>query len=406
MIRLKSILKADHTLALAVFLLLIFGLVMITSIGVPKSIQLSAPGVLYPNCSDSGVDCYLLFKNHLIRLGLGLVAFFIAFKLPVKFWEKIAIVLFFGMFLLLCFVLVAGDTYGTISKSWLVLSGTSLQPTEFAKMALILYLAYFFTKKGRRIEDFADGFVPFVIMSGLIMVPMLMQPDLGSTMVVGIIAVSMYFIAGARFKHLLIGFFAALFLAIILVSAIPHVRDRFTAFTRVGEECSEDYCWQSEQANIAVGSGGLFGKGLTQGIQKSYWLPQATDDFIFAASAEELGFIRIIFVVIAYFIIAYRGFHIANHAKSNFESLVAVGITVWIVMQAFINIAVNTALMPVTGIPLPFVSYGGSSLIASMIGIGILLSISTQTENYARNLNRRRDAGARYPKPGRYRRIY
>jgi len=404
--RLKSILKADQTLALAVFLLLIFGLVMITSIGVPKSISLSAPGVLYPNCSDEGVDCYLLFKNHLIRLGIGLVAFFIAFKLPIKFWEKIAIVLFFGMVCLLVFVLVSGNTYGTIAKSWLVLSGTSLQPTEFAKLSLILYLAYFFTKKGRKIEDFTEGFIPFVIMSGLIAVPMLMQPDLGSTMVIGVIAVSMYFVAGARFKHLLISFFAAVILAIILISSISHVRERFTAFTRVGDECVEDYCWQSKQANIAVGSGGLFGKGLTQGIQKSYWLPQATDDFIFAASAEELGFIRIVFIIIAYFVIAYRGFYVANNAKSNFESLVAVGITVWIVMQAFINIAVNTALMPVTGIPLPFVSYGGSSLLASMIGVGILLSISTQTENYARNINRRRDSGTRHPKPGRYRRIY
>jgi len=406
MIRMKSILKADHVLMLAVFLLLIFGLVMITSIGVPKSIQLSAPGVLYPNCGDAEVDCYLLFKNHLIRLGIGIVAFFVAFKLPIKFWEKISIILFFGMFFMLTFVLLMGDGFGTIAKSWLVISGTSLQPTEFAKLALILYLAYFFTKKGKKIEDFAEGFIPFVIMSGLIAVPMLMQPDLGSTLVIGIIAVSMYFIAGARAKHLLIGFFAALFLAIILITSIPHVRERFVSFSNVGEECLEDNCWQSKQANIAVGSGGLFGKGLTQGIQKSYWLPQATDDFIFAASAEELGFLRIVFIIIAYFVVAQRGFYIANHARSNFESLVAVGITVWIVMQAFINIAVNTALMPVTGITLPFVSYGGSSLISSMIGVGILLSISAQKGNYARTTNRRRNSRSRNSKPGRYRRIY
>lgn len=402
----KSILKADHALSLSIFLLLIFGLVMITSIGVPKSIQLSAPGVLYPNCSDTSVDCYLLFKNHLVRLGLGILAFFVAFKLPVKFWKKISIVFFFGIFLLLVFVLLSGDAYGTIAKSWLVLSGTSVQPTEFAKLALILYLAYFFEKKRNKIEDFADGFIPFVVMSGLIAVPVLMQPDLGSVLVIGVIAVSMYFIAGARFKHLLFGAFVAMLLAIVLVASIPHVRERFEAFTRVGEECIEDYCWQSEQANIAVGSGGIFGKGLTQGIQKSYWLPQATDDFIFAASAEELGFLRIVLVILAYFLIAKRGFYIANHAKTNYETLVAVGITVWLVMQAFINIAVNTALIPVTGITLPFVSYGGSSLIASMIGAGVLLSISTQTTYHARDFHRRRDSRTRGPKPGRYRRIY
>lgn len=401
----KSILKADNALSLSIFLLLIFGLVMITSIGVPKSIQLSAPGVLYPNCSDANVDCYLLFKNHLLRLGIGLVAFFIAFKLPLRFWKKIAIVLFFAMFVFLLFVLFVGNAFGTISQSWVVFSGTSLQPTEFAKLALILYLAYFLENKKNQIHDFYNGFIPFVVMTALIAVPVLLQPDLGSVLVIGVIAVGMYFVAGATLKHLLFGFLIAAVLGTILVVAIPHVRDRFTAFSRVGEECVEDYCWQSQQANIAVGSGGLFGQGLTQGVQKSYWLPQATDDFIFAASAEELGFIRIIFIVLAYFVIAKRGFRIANHAKSTFETLVAVGLTTWIVMQAFINIAVNTALMPVTGIPLPFVSYGGSSLIALLIAAGILLNISTESSNYARDIFRRRDIRTRPPQPGRYRRI-
>ena len=118
---------------------------------------------------------------------------------------------------------------------------------------------------------------------------------------------------------------------------------------------------------------------MTQGVQKSYWLPQASDDFIFAASAEELGFLRIIFVIIAYFIIALRGYTIANKASSNFEMFLSVGVTTWIVVQAFINIAVNTALAPVTGLTLPFVSYGGSSLVACLIGVAILLNISQHT---------------------------
>lgn len=402
----KSILKADNVLALTVFLLLVFGLIMITSIGVPKSIQLSAPGVQYPNCGDNGVDCYLLFKSHLFRLGAGLLAFFVAFWLPSKFWKKISVIFFFAILAGLVFVLISGSTYGTFARSWLVIAGTSLQLTEFAKLALILYLAYFFEKKRRSVDDLVEGFVPFVIMSGLIAIPVLLQPDLGSTMVIAIIAVSMYFIAGANFKHIMAGGLVALLLSIIMVAAIPHVRERFTAFTQVGEECVEDYCWQSQQASIAIGSGGLFGKGLTQGIQKSYWLPQATDDFIFAASAEELGFFRIVFIVIAYFMISYRGFKIANNATSTFEMLAAVGVTVWIVMQAFVNIAVNTALMPVTGITLPLVSYGGSSLIATMIGVGILLSISTETKSNANFIHRRRDSGTRHPKFGRYRRIY
>ena len=121
----KSILKSDTVLALTVFLLLVFGLIMITSIGVPKSIQLSAPGVLYPNCSDTGVDCYLLFKNHILRLGAGIVAFFIAFNLPVKFWRKISVVFFLAMVVALIFVFILGSGFGTIAKSWIVISGTS-----------------------------------------------------------------------------------------------------------------------------------------------------------------------------------------------------------------------------------------------------------------------------------------
>ncbi len=138
-----------------------------------------------------------------------------------------------------------------------------------------------------------------------------------------------------------------------------------------------------------MGTGGFFGKGLTQGVQKSYWLPQASDDFIFAASAEELGFIRIVFVVIAYAVIAYRGFTIAYNAPDRFTMLTAAGITSWITVQAFMNISINIGLIPVTGLTLPFVSYGGSSLVATLIGVGVLLNISKHASAYAPSTVRR-----------------
>lgn len=377
---------------------------MITSIGVPKSIALSAPGVLYPNCSDANVDCYLLFKKHLVRLALGLAAFYIAYKLPLKFWKKVAPLLFFATVALLFFVLFAGHSYGTIATNWLVFFNTSVQPSEFAKLAVIIYFAYWFSKKGEDAESFSNGFIPFCVLAGAVILPIMLQNDFGGTFVIGLICALIYFTAGARFKHLVFGFFMAFLVALVVISAVPHVRERFTGFTRINEECVEDYCWQSQQANIAVGSGGFFGKGLTQGVQKSYWLPQASDDFIFAASAEELGFIRIIFVVLAYFIIAIRGYSIANRAENNFATYMAVGITTWLMSQAFINIAVNTALLPVTGITLPFVSYGGSSLVASLIGVGILLNISENTSYYANTANWRRDRRTHHPEHGRYRR--
>ncbi len=397
----KFSLRFDTVLAVTVLFLLIFGLIMITSIGVPKSISLSAPGIEFPNCSDDGVDCYLLFKKHLFRLFVGGIAFMIAWKLPMKFWKKISPLFFGTMVIVLILVLVMGSGYGTIAQSWLVVFNTSFQPSEFAKLAVILYLAYWFSKRGKMIEDFRDGFIPFCIVSGLVIAPVVLQNDFGSTMVIGLTCAMMYFVAGARVKHLAIGFLIAFFAGLIIIAAVPHVQERFSGYMRVGEECLEDYCWQSQQASIAVGSGGFWGKGLTQGVQKSYWLPQASDDFIFAASAEELGFIRIVFVILAYFVIAIRGYDISNRSKSNFEMYAAVGITTWIVMQAFFNIAVNTALAPVTGITLPFVSYGGSSLVASLIGIGILLNISQNTTYYANSSDRR---GNRRPRRTKYRR--
>ncbi len=387
----------DKVLFAMILILVCFGLVMITSIGVPKSIQLSAPDILYPNCSDPNVDCYLLFKNHLLRLFIGGICLFIATKIPMKFWKKISVVFFGGMVVTLIVLLILGSSYTTFARSWLVLFNTSLQPIEFAKLALILYLANWMEKKSGQIDTFEYGFLPFCIVTGVMILPILLQPDLGGTLVVALIAVAMFFAAGARLRHLALGAFVTLMAGIIIVSSVGHVRDRFSAFFNVDKNCSEDYCWQSEQANIAVGSGGFWGKGLTQGVQKSYWLPQASDDFIFAASAEELGFIRISLLVIVYTIIAYRGYRIAAASSNKFTQLTAVGLSTWITIQAFVNIAVNLALMPVTGITLPFVSYGGSSLLSVMIAAGILLHISQQHPEYASSSERRGNRRSYHP---------
>lgn len=374
--------KSDTVLLIITLALLLFGVVMITSIGVPKSIQLSAPDILYPNCEQEGVDCYLLFRNHVIRVLIGFVALIICAKIPYKFWRRIALPMFAGIMFLLLFVLIFGSSLNTIARSWLVIFNTSLQPAEFAKLALVFYLARWMDEKTKDVGSFQFGFLPFCVISGLVILPVVLQPDLGSTLVLTLTAVSIYFVAGARVRHLMLGGFAAFLIAIMVIANVEHVRERFVAYISLDKECVEDYCWQSEQANIAVGSGGLWGKGLTQGVQKSYWLPQASDDFIFAASAEELGFLRIFLIVVAYAIIAYRGYKIANTAPDRFSMLVATGITTWITGQAFINIGVNTGLLPVTGITLPLVSYGGSSILTTLIGIGILLNISKYTTSY------------------------
>ena len=382
-------LKADTTLLLVVLGLLVFGLVMITSIGVPKSIQLTAPDILYPNCNDPQVDCYYLFKNHLVRMFVGVIMLLIVSKISHRFWRKSAGVFYALTTIMLLFVLFAGSQFTTFAKSWIVLFNTSVQPSEFAKLALIFYLAHWLERKNQDIGTFQYGFIPFCIVTSVVALPILLQPDLGSTLVISGIAVTMYFVAGARLRHLALGAFIAIIVSMLIIGNVSRVNDRFQAFMNQDANCREDYCWQTEQANIAVGTGGFWGKGLTQGVQKSYWLPQASDDFIFAASAEELGFIRIVLVVMAYGLIGWRGFIIATNAPDKFTMLTASGITSWITLQAFMNISINIGLIPVTGLTLPFISYGGSSLVASLLGIGVLLQISKHTKTHARSTYRR-----------------
>lgn len=400
-------------LMLTVFVLLVFSVVMITSIGVPKSISLTKPrDVLFPSCGENGVDCFFLLRRHAIRILVGFVALFAGLKIPLRFWRRVAIPLFIILFGIMVMVLIVGSTANTTARAWLIFANTSIQPVEFAKIALIFYLATWMERKGKEISDFKNGFLSFCAVTGLIILPVLLQPDFGSTLVFAFIATAMYFAAGARIKHIALGLLVVFLFIIIVVPNVGYLKHRFISFLNPtiencqpepkAGEARRNYCWQTEQAQIAVGSGGFFGKGLTQGIQKSYWLPQATDDFIFAASAEELGFIRIILIVVAYVVIAYRGFMIANFAPDRFSQLVALGLTSWLTIQAFVNISVNIGLMPVTGITLPFVSYGGTSMISTLAAVGILLQISKETTPYyGDGFHRRRDRGA-YTAQSRY----
>ena len=408
--------RVDMVLLLTVCVLLVFSIIMITSIGVPKSISLTKPsGDFFPSCGENGVDCFFLLRRHVLRIAIGLVGLYFAYKIPVRFWKKLAVTLFIVSVATLFALLIFGSSSNTFARAWFIVASTSIQPVEIIKLVIIFYLARWMESKGREVEDFKKGFISFCTVVGMIVVPALLQPDFGSALVFSVIATSMYFVSGARIRHILLGVASVFLVLLILVPNVHYLRYRFISFinptvencqpaTKEGET-RRNYCWQTEQAKIAVGSGGFFGKGLTQGIQKSYWLPQATDDFIFAASAEELGFIRIIAILACFLIIAYRGFLIAYRTSDKFETLVAVGITMWITSQAFINIGVNTGLFPVTGITLPFVSYGGTSMLATLAGVGILLQISRDTSSYANSVHRRGDRRTYLPKYRGYTRV-
>lgn len=406
--------KYDKVLLLAVLALVLIGVVMITSIGVPKSIRISAPDLKYADCTNTAVDCYLILKKHLVRAGLGLVAMLIAWKMPYRAWRTLAPVFYVAGFALLAYVLAAGDANNTFATSWINLPGLpfidSVQPSEIGKLGLIFYLSYFFSEKisYEKIGDIKEGFVKFALISGLIILPVALQPDIGSAMIFALIAVVIYYLAGARIRHMAVGAGIIAVVVMGLFASSSHIRERVNAFVNPPADCTEDYCWQTRQANIAIGSGGFWGKGLTQGIQKSFWLPQAVDDFIFAASSEELGFVRMSLIVLLYAVVAYRSFQIANHAPNKFSMLLAAGIGTWISVQAFVNIMVNTALFPITGITLPFISYGGSSMVMTLFSMGVLLNISQNTTLYEYTSDRRRYGRARDTQPrysGRYTRV-
>ncbi|MEK9159906.1 MAG: putative peptidoglycan glycosyltransferase FtsW [Patescibacteria group bacterium] len=397
--------KYDVVLLIAVLAVVVIGVVMITSVGVPKSIKISAPDMKYPDCADSAVDCYLILKNHVVRAGIGLLGMLVAWKFNYKYWKTLAPVMYGLAFILLVFVLFGGSDNGTFATSWINVGSVlpfvdSLQPSEVAKLGLIFYLSYFFAEKvsTEQIQDFKEGFLKFGAIAGTIIGLIVIQPDIGSAMVLSGIAVVIYYLAGASWRHLGMMVVTGMFLALLAFSTQNHIHERVIAFMSPSQECTgESYCWQTRQANIAIGSGGFWGKGLTQGTQKYYWLPQAVDDFIFAASANELGFVRSAGLVLLYAVIAYRGFQIANHAPNKFSMLMAAGITTWISVQAFVNIMVNTALFPITGITLPFMSYGGSSMVMTLVAVGVLLNISQYTTPYAYTPDRRGYSRTRNP---------
>jgi len=440
----KFLNQIDYPILIAVIALLAFGFIMIASIGVNKSIDLSVKSyysatteyaknengdilfdesgkaivvkegewIEYPNCSDERIDCYRLAKSHFFKMLFALVVFIVVLKINYQWWRKFALPLFVIVFFMLASIAFFGTAYGTIAKNWIIIPGLgSIQPSEFAKLALIFYFAIWMERRPQDISTFHGGFLPFCIIASILILPIMIQPDLGSTMVLAVIAVAMYFAAGASFRHLFLGALIVILFSVIAISQVDYIGGRFKSYLNPTEEnCrpdpalgekQKDYCWQSEQANIAVGSGGIFGLGLAQGIQKNEYLPQASDDFIFAASAEELGFVRIFLVVFAYFFIAYRGIRIAKYAPDRFGQLLALGITVYVCFQAFVNIGVNISLLPVTGITLPFISFGGSSLLSSLIAVGVLLNISKHTTAYAYSSNWRGDSRS-YPSARRH----
>jgi len=358
--------KSDKILLVTVFILLIFGLIMISSAGIAYS-------------KTNFGNPYFFFKRQFIGIFIGLLGLYFAQKMSYKFWKTISFPFFVLsiFFLILVFVKGIGTTiYG--ASRWIQLGPISFQPSEMLKLSLILYLAAWLESRGEKIKDFFEGLVPFLLIVAIIVFLLIKQPDVGTLGVAIMIALSIFFVSGAKLSHL---FFMALggaaaFLALIKME--PYRMNRILVFFN-SELDPRGMGYQITQALLAIGSGGLWGVGLGHSLQKFNYLPEPVGDSIFAIIGEELGLVGVIFLIMLFLIVALRGMKIAKNAPDEFSKLVAIGIVAWIFFQAFINISAISGLIPLTGIPLPFISYGGTSVIFLMLAIGILLNISKQT---------------------------
>ncbi|MEI6650524.1 MAG: putative lipid II flippase FtsW [Candidatus Moraniibacteriota bacterium] len=357
----------DRQFLLTVFLLLGVGLIMVGS-----------AGVAYGNLRFA--DGYYFFKRQLLGVGIGLVAMIVTVRIPYRFWRKASIPLFIAGIGLLVMVLIPGigsTAYG--AARWISLGPVSFQPSEVMKLALIVYLSAFFSGKAEtRKSDFLEGALPFVIVMGLIGFLIMKQPDAGTLGILFVIAFAVFYASGTKLSHLAILVGVGLVGIMGLVIAAPYRMRRFLVFLDSDHDPS-GAGYQMKQALIALGSGGIFGVGLGHGQQKFLYLPEPMTDSIFAVTGEELGLLGCSAIVALFLFFAYRGFRIARMAPDDFGRLLAVGIVSWVVFQAFMNIFAISGLMPLTGIPLPLISYGGTSVAVTLAAIGILLNISKGT---------------------------
>lgn len=385
--------RADFLLLGIALGLSLFGLAMIASVSVYQSYQLTQRFVESGTWEAPSNAFYLWrsFMHMLVALG-ALAATSI---IPYHFWQKHARILFLvTMSLLLALFLPGfGNEYGT-ARSWLDFGFFSVQPSEFLKLTLIFYLAVWLQKKESSIATFKEGFVPFVILLCLSTFFVAIQPDLGSFLVFSVIAIIMFFVAGGNILHLLLGAAAAGVLGFPIILNEDYIRNRFTVFFHIllnpdDMTYREGIGFQVYQALIAIGSGGLFGVGYGKSIQKFGYLPEVQSDTIFAAMAEELGFLRLLIVLGLYGTFVYRGLRVARNAPDRFGLLVATGITVSIAFQTLLNICVNLSLFPITGLTLPFISYGGSSLLSTLAAVGVLVNISMHSKQEDVGIRRR-----------------
>jgi len=354
----------DFTLMITPILLAGFGIVMIYSASMVSAVV-------------AGLDSTYFMIKQLQWFILSLVAFIICSLFPYQKYQKLIKPIILLCVILLVAVLLFGKSAHNAKRAIVLFGSTSIQPAEFVKLGLILYLASIYSKKQSYINDFFKGVLPPLILTASILGLIILQPDIGTSVIILLIACSIIFSSGIRIKHLMVLISLGLItLAIAIPKMITEVRiDRFTgAYQPFSDPADSGY--HLIQSYLAIGVGGLTGEGLGQSIQKLGYLWGAYTDFIMAVIAEELGFIGVVIVIGLIVLIVLRGIFIARKCTDSFGALLAIGISSMVGIQALINLGSTSGILPITGVPLPFISYGGSSLLVLMAAMGILNNIA------------------------------
>jgi len=357
----------DFILFITVLILLAMGIVMVLSASSPSAL------------AESG-NSYTYVTKQAIFAVVGIVLMLVISKIDYRIYIKFSKLAYWGSIILLLSVKVLGSSSKGATR-WLNLGFVTFQPSEVAKIALIIFYAALLTKYKDKLKNFKTGFVmPYLLIAPIALILVLVQNHLSVTLIIIAVISIMMLMAGTRLKYFLtLGSVGVVGGVALLLAGGGFRLARITTFLDPWSDPTGDG-WQIIQSLYAIGSGGLFGAGIGESKQKFLYIPEPHNDFIFSVLAEELGFIGCVIVILLFAIFVWRGFLIAMRAKDMFGSLVAVGITSLIGLQAIMNIAVVTSSMPNTGIPLPFFSYGGTALVILLCSVGILLNISRTTK--------------------------
>ena len=381
--------RGDYKLFAAVIALLCFGVVMVASASAAADFS----------------DPLYWFRRELLWVGLGLVAMAITTSIPYERWRRISVPVLVGALLLLILVLIVGRKVNG-GQRWLPLGPFTFQPSELAKLAYTLYIADWLSRKGKQIGTFIYGLVPFAILTGVVIVLVILQNDLGTAVIIAFFAIAMFITAGANLAHLLPMMLSGIGAVAFIAYSTPFRLSRLEAFLHP-LDCTSPNSYQVCQGLIALGSGGVGGLGLGASHQKAGYLPNPWTDSIFAVIGEELGFIGCMAIVLLIGALTYRAFRAGRRAPDMYGALLATGVACWIAVQSILNIGSVVALIPFTGVPLPFVSFGGSSMVTTMAAVGIVLNISRYYQHTSSGRQndadidlRRRDRGAHLPGAG------